>query len=187
MITTDDIFFVGSWALSKSGFMCRCGCSHAISMRKAPALSASQKPAVGAGGRPEALVRTDRHAQKLYKFFLPSSKPAASNSSPAVPQQVAEPQGDIVEAEPTGSADGQDQQELPEESLLPTAKPIASVAKQGQQELPLTAQREGKRPRLDTATASILAAAREKVQMETHAGGLLYSMLSILADDLLIS
>jgi hypothetical protein len=173
MITTDDIFFVGSWALSKSGFMCRCGCSHAISMRKAPALSASQKPAVGAGGRPEALVRTDRHAQKLYKFFLPSSKPAASNSSPAVPQQVAEPQGDIVEAEPPGSADGQDQQELPEESLLPTAKPIASVAKQGQQELPLTAQREGKRPRLDTATASILAAAREKVQMETHAGGLL--------------
>lgn len=144
-------------------------------MRKAPALSAPQKPAVGAGYRPEALVRTDRHAQKLHKFFLPSSQPAASNSSPAVPQQVAEPREDIVEAEPAGSADGQDRQELPAERSPPTAKPTASVVKQGQPELPLTAQREGKRPRLDTATASILAAAQEKLQMEAHAGGRLTS------------
>ncbi len=117
-------------------------------------------------------MRTDRHAQKLHKFFLPSSQPADCNSSPAVPQHVAGPRDGIDEAEPASSADGQDQQELPTELLPPTAEPAASVAVQGQQELLFTVQRKGKRPRLDSATAPNLASAQEKVQMGAHAGGL---------------
>lgn len=127
---------------------CRCSCSHAIAKRAAPAASAPQKPSMGVGSRPDTLVRTDRHTQKLHKFFLPSSQGPLSSSPPAQLQQEPEQRGDGHEQARHASSN-----DVPREVL-------AAIEE----------CRGSKRPRHDSMSSQELTAAREKLQMGAHSG-----------------
>ena len=121
--------------------------------RAAPAPSVPQKPASGAASRPDQLVRTDRHTQKLQKFFLPSSQ-ALPDSSPRTESQ---PEAGRRHSSPAGAR--------PADSC--SAQQEASPAEVAA----CKEQTERKRPRMDSAEGAALAAARDKVQMEAHPGG----------------
>ena len=147
----------------------RCSCSHAISARAGSAAAAPQKPHVGTGYRPESLVRTDRHTQKLHNFFMPSSQAPSSSRSLAVatPQGAGHREGSVTETKPVDSSTVQ-------REVLPSAEGSGQDG-----------HRESKRPRLleETAGALAAAAAREKLQLEAHSG----TQLPGLAVDILSS
>ncbi len=135
----------------------RCSCSHAISARAGSAVAAPQKPNVGTGYRPESLVRTDRHTQKLHNFFMPSSSQVPSRSSTpaiAIPRGAGHREDSSAEANPADSSAMQ-------QEVLPAA---GSSGQDG--------HRVSKRPRLLEKTTGTLAAAaaREKLQLEAHSG-----------------
>jgi len=110
---------------------------------------------VGTGYHPESLVRTDRHTQKLDKFFLLSSQAPTSNSSPAaVAQQGPESREEESHAQARPARSSAEQQGVPS-------------AEGGSTE---NVQRASKRPRQEQSDASLIAAARERVQMEAHSG-----------------
>ena len=121
--------------------------------RAAPAPLAPQKPTSGTASRPDQLVRTDRHTQKLQKFFLPSSQTLPGNSPCTEPQ----PEAELRHDSPAG------------------ARPLDSCsAQQGAHSAEVAALEqvvERKRPRMDSTDDAALAAAREKVQIEAHSGG----------------
>ena len=121
--------------------------------RAAPAPSVPQKPASGTASRPDQLVRTDRHTQKLQKFFLPSSQTLPGNS----PSTGAQPEAERRHDSPAGArlAGSCSEQQ--------GASPAAVAA--------CEEQIERKRPRMDSADNAALAAARDKIQMEAHPGG----------------
>ena len=110
---------------------------------------------MGTGYHPESLVRTDRHTQKLDKFFLLSSQAPTSNSSPAaVAQQGSESREEESHAQARPARSSAEQQGGPS-------------AEGGSTE---NVQRASKRPRQEQSDAFLIAAARERVQMEAHSG-----------------
>ncbi|CAL5222516.1 g4891 [Coccomyxa viridis] len=134
----------------------QCSCSHAISARAGSAAAAPQKPNVGTGYRPESLVRTDRHTQKLHNFFMPSSQLPSSSSGPAIatPPGAGHREDGVAETKPADSSAVQ-------QEVLPSAEGSGQDG-----------HRESKRPRLLEENTGTLAAAaaREKLQLEAHSG-----------------
>ena len=142
--------------LRSSGTLRRCSCSHAISARAGSAAAAPQKSSAGTGYRPELLVLTDRNLQKLDSFFMPISQLPSSGSQPA-----------------TATRRGPDHEEA---NLLAETLPASSSAVQ-QEVLPSAegsgqeGQMGSKRARrLEDTTSTLAAAARERLQLEAHAG-----------------